>query len=58
MWQPGRVKEKHTKVVNNIATDIKEMTIGGQSLLKLDCQNWLEKVRDIISDLGQKTPES
>lgn len=44
MWQPGRVKEKHTKVVNNIATEGKEMTTGGQNLLKLDCQDWVEKV--------------
>ncbi len=57
MWQPGRVKEKHTKVVNNIATEGKEMTTGGQNLLKLDCQDWVEKVRDIIGDLGQKTLE-
>lgn len=58
MWQPGRVKEKHTKVVNNIATDVKGMTTGGQSLLKPDCQDWLEKVRDIIGDLGRKTLQS
>ncbi len=32
------------------------MTTGGQNLLKLDCQDWVEKVRD-IGDLGQKTLE-
>lgn len=44
MLQTGRVKEKHTEAVNNVATDVKETETGGQSLLKWDCQDWLEEV--------------